>query len=170
MGRLFLAFTLIPLLELWLLVRIGQVVGPGSTLLFVVLMGVLGAAAARSQGRKVLADWQRALSEGRVPEEGVLGGMLVLVGGILLITPGVITDLVGLLLLMPWTRKWFAQTVRRNLEQQIARGQVRVYTTSSAPSPRPAKRPRESASRAPTEVGRATYRPGEVIDTDGEEL
>ena len=164
MGSLFLAFTLIPLLELWLLVRIGGVLGPAPTLLFVIVMGAIGAVAARSQGRRVFAQWQDALRNGRVPEEGLLGSMMVLIGGILLITPGVITDLLGLLLLVPFTRRRFAAAVRRSIEQQVAQGRVRVYSNAGSA-------PRAHARRqAPTEVGRAAYRAGEVIDTDGEEV
>lgn len=163
MGRLFLAFTLIPLIELWLLVRIGSVLGPVPTLLFVIVMGVIGAAAARTQGRRVFADWQRALSEGRVPEEGVLGSMLILIGGILLITPGVITDFIGLLMLLPWTRRALADRVRTSLEQQVSQGRVRVYASNPW-----AQRPR--ARRPQTDVGRSAYGRGDVIDTEGEEI
>lgn len=150
MAALFLLFTLLPFVELYLLIRIGQVIGAWDTLLFVVLMGVVGAFLAKSQGRKVLREWSEAASQGRVPEEGVLGGMLVLAGGLLLITPGVVTDVVGLLLLVPFTRRMAARVLRRYFERKVALGQVQVQQFGFAWPP--------------------TRGPRDVIDTDGEEL
>ena len=151
-ALLFLLFTLVPFVELYLLIRIGQVAGAWNTLLFVIAMGLIGAALAKSQGRRVLAEWSLATSQGHMPEEGVLGGMLVLVGGLLLITPGVVTDLVGLLLLLPWTRRPIARGLRNHFEGKIQRGQVRVEQYGFAWPP-----------------GRNQPRP-DVIDTEGEEL
>lgn len=192
MGLLFLAFTLIPFVELYLLIRIGKVVGAAPTLLFVVLMGLLGAYLAKQQGRKVMDEWRKAFAEGRIPEEGVLGGALVLFGGLLLITPGIVTDFFGLFMLLPFTRKRLAAGLRRYLEGQVASGNVQVERfgfrvpqhgmPTSSPfgdhpfTGRPTQRTvshRKSgrASQAPTEVGRGPGRNANVIvETEGEEV
>ncbi len=152
MALLFLLFTLVPFVELYLLIRIGQVAGAWNTLLFVIAMGAIGAFLAKRQGRHVLSEWSAATSQGRLPEEGVLGGLLVLVGGLLLITPGVITDFVGLLLLLPWSRRWISRGLRGYFERKIQLGQVRVEQYGFAWPP-----------------GRDDRR-ADVIDTEGEEL
>lgn len=175
MLALFLLFVVTPFVELFLLVRAGRFVGVGPTVGFVLAMGFLGAILAKSQGRRVIRDWQVAMSEGRVPEEGVLGGILVLLGALLLITPGILTDVAGLLLMVPAVRKPMARVLGAYLGRKLASGQLRVYTeeagatglAGSAPSGAESGPPRPSA---PTEVGRAGYRPGEVIDTQGEEI
>jgi UPF0716 protein FxsA len=161
MGLLVSLFIVLPLLELFLLVRIGRVVGFPETVGFVLAMGVLGAMVARRQGRRVWSQWQEALASGRVPEEGIIGGVLALFGAVLIITPGLLTDVLGLALLIPVVRAPIAKLVSRYLQRQLADGTVRIY---GGPAGSARKPPRE------TEVGRASYRPSEVIDTQGEEV
>lgn len=139
-GKLFLLFTILPVLDLWLLLRIGGAIGFWPAVALVIGTGLLGAALARTEGFRVLRSWQTALAEGRLPEEGVLSGVLVLVGAALLVTPGVITDVVGLLLLFPPVRRLVAATLRRRLAGQVAAGRVRVMRFGGAPY-RPASRP-----------------------------
>jgi UPF0716 protein FxsA len=136
---LFLAFTVIPLVELYLLLAMGRQFGFWPTLGSVVVTGLLGTVLARREGVRVLRAWQRSLSQGRVPEEGILGGVLVLVGGVLLVAPGVLTDVTGLLLLFPPTRRLVAAGVRRMLERRVASGRLRVTTFQAGPFARPAE-------------------------------
>lgn len=127
MGRLFLLFTVVPLLELYLLGRLAGMMGLGTTIALVLVTGVLGAALARAQGMRVLRQWQQALSEGRVPESGLTDALLVLVGGILLVTPGILTDAVGLLLMMSVPRRLIGAAVARHFQQRIAHGDVDFF-------------------------------------------
>lgn len=166
MAPLFLAFVLLPLLELFLLIRVGRVIGPWYTLLFVVVVGALGAVIARTQGRRVIEEWRASLREGRVPEDGVLGGILMLLGAVLLITPGILTDVVGLLLLLPWTRRYLSIRLRAALERQLLSGTVQLHTYGFSPAPMP---PRSPTSRVPPGAPRVAPR-GDVIDTEGEEV
>jgi UPF0716 protein FxsA len=158
---LILLFIVTPFVELFLLIRVGGVLGLGPTLGLVIAMGFLGAALARNQGRRVLRDWQAALNEGRVPERGIVSGMLVLLGALLLITPGILSDVLGLFLLLPWTRRPIELALTAYLKRQLATGQLRVSGLGGR---------RRAAEKAPTEVGRAAYRPNDVIDTQGEEV
>jgi UPF0716 protein FxsA len=162
-GLLFLAFAVVPFVELYLLIRIGRVIGAPSTLAFVIAMGALGAALAKQQGARVVRQWREALGRGEAPAEGVLEGALVLLGGILLITPGVITDFFGLWLLVPWTRRVLAGRLRTYLQRQIASGRIQVHTAGMGFSP-------GASSAAPTQVGHGPGHSGQVVDTEGEEV
>jgi UPF0716 protein FxsA len=132
-GKLFLLFTAVPLLDLWVLLAIGDVIGFWPTVGLVLLTGFAGAALARVEGLRVLGAWRAALAAGRLPEEGVLSGVLVLVGAVLLVTPGVLTDVVGLALLVPASRRLAARGLRAWLARQIRSGRVRVMSASGGP-------------------------------------
>lgn len=136
MGKLLLLFAALPLLDLWLLLRLGQAIGFWSTLALVVATGVAGAWLARAEGFRVVREWQRALAQGRLPAEGVLSGALVLAGGLLLVTPGVVTDVIGLALLLPPSRRLVAAGLRRWLRRQMDAGRIRVVSSGGPFGPR----------------------------------
>jgi UPF0716 protein FxsA len=155
-----------PFLDLFLLVPVGRAIGFAPLLGLVVAMGFLGAMLAQSQGRRVLSEWQSALAEGQVPAEGIVGGVLALAGALLLIMPGLLTDVVGLVLLTPMLRRPIAGLVSSYLARQVAAGRVQVVSSHSVhQSARARARP-----AVQTEVGHARFQPGEVVDTDGEEV
>jgi UPF0716 protein FxsA len=128
LGKLALFFVLVPIVELVLLIQIGQVVGLLPTLLLVLSTGIGGAVLARAEGLRVLFQFQRELVSGRLPGQSLLDGISVLVGGALLLTPGLLTDLAGFSLLFPPTRRWIQSRLRARLERQIADGSIRVLT------------------------------------------
>jgi UPF0716 protein FxsA len=99
--RLLLLFTLVPLVELYLLVKLGSVVGVAPTVALVVFTGILGAWLARVQGLGVLRRIGADLDEGRMPTDALLDGLLILVAGAVLLTPGLLTDTMGFFLLVP---------------------------------------------------------------------
>jgi UPF0716 protein FxsA len=127
---LFLAFIVVPCVELYLLVGIGRELGLAPVLGYLLVMALLGSSLAKREGRRVMRSWQAASAQGRLPEEGIMSGALVLAGGLLLIIPGVITDVVGLFLLIPPTRRWVAGRLRRALERRMQAGTVRVTSSS----------------------------------------
>lgn len=120
LGKLLLLFTVVPVVELYLLITIGQSVGAGPTIALVLGTGFLGAWLAKREGTRVLRSWQGSLARGELPKEGVISSVLVLVGGVLLVTPGVVTDVMGLVLLLPWTRRLVAGVILRRLEERLA--------------------------------------------------
>lgn len=126
-------FIIVPLVEVYLLFGLSHLMGFWATVALVLVTGVLGASLAKREGLRVLGRWQAALAEARMPEEGVLDGLLVLVGGVLLVTPGVLTDLTGLLLLLPPTRKVAAAWLRRRAERSIAAGEAQVFSFGGSP-------------------------------------
>ena len=102
--RLLLLFTIVPLVELYLLIKLGSVVGVAPTVALVVFTGALGAWLARVQGLSVLKRLSTDLGEGRLPTDAVIDGLLILVAGAVLLTPGLLTDALGFLLLVPRSR------------------------------------------------------------------
>jgi UPF0716 protein FxsA len=106
MGRLFLLFLLVPLAELYLLIRVGQVVGAPCTIALVVVTAFLGAALARREGLRTLVAIQEGLAAGRPPTEDLIEGVMILLAGLVLLTPGFVTDALGFLALLPPTRRW----------------------------------------------------------------
>ncbi|QQR42864.1 FxsA family protein [Myxococcus xanthus] len=125
---LLLALIVVPFLELYLLLAIGRQIGPMPTLAWVLVSGLVGTALSRREGRRVLRHWRESMARGQVPEEGILSGVLVLAGGVLLVIPGIITDVVGLLLLLPPVRRLISARVRRTLERKVREGSMHVTT------------------------------------------
>ncbi len=122
------AFVVVPLTELYLLVGISRAIGFWETLAITLITGVVGGSLARREGLRVWRSWHRALQEGRPPTDGIADGALILLGGALLVTPGVLTDAFGLCLLLPATRRPLASTVagllRREFERRVVVGGV----------------------------------------------
>lgn len=129
--RLFVLFVLVPVIELALLIQIGRAIGLLPTVGLVLLTGAAGAWLARAEGVRVFFSFQNELQTGRVPGQAVFDGLCVLVGGALLLTPGVLTDLFGFALLLPPTRRWIQRRMRRSLERRMQDGSVRVVTFGS---------------------------------------
>lgn len=126
--RLFLLFTAVPLIELYLLLKLGGYIGALPTIGVVIGTGVAGAMLARSQGLAVLRQASWELEEGRIPAESLFDGVIILTAGAMLITPGLLTDCLGLLFLIPSTRRAFKAWLRRWLQEKIDRGEIQVYT------------------------------------------
>jgi UPF0716 protein FxsA len=118
-ARLALLFTLVPLVELVILIRIGQAISLGPTLAIIILTGVVGATLAKHQGLRTLSNIQTELTQGRVPTADLVDGLMILVAGALLITPGVLTDAVGFVLLVPLSRRILRKRLRRYFEQRV---------------------------------------------------
>lgn len=101
---LLIVFIVVPIVELYVIIQVGQAIGVVATLLLLLLSAVLGTFMLRSQGRAVWRRFNQALSERRVPHREVLDGVLVIFGGALLVTPGFLTDVAGILMLLPPSR------------------------------------------------------------------
>lgn len=126
-SHLLLILIVIPLMELTLLIKAGQYLGSGTTILLVVLTGILGASLAKYQGLKVLWEFRHSISQGIMPGNKLLEGLLVLLGGILLLTPGFVTDTIGFLFLLPTSRKFFAALGLKWIESYLHSGHIRIY-------------------------------------------
>ena len=125
--RLLLLFTLMPIIELALLIQIGARLGTWPTVGLVVATGVTGAALARSQGLRTFGRLRLSLASGRFPGDELINAVLILAGGLLLLTPGVLTDLCGLLVLVPWSRGVIRQALVRAVRRRLGGGQTRFH-------------------------------------------
>ena len=128
LGRMALFFVIIPIVELMLLIKLGEVVGLLPTLALVVFTGVTGAWLARAEGVRVFFQFQKELASGRIPGQAMLDGISVLIGGAFLLTPGVLTDVFGFSLLFPPSRRWLQKRIRKRLEARIKDGSIRVVS------------------------------------------
>lgn len=124
--KLFLAFTLIPMLELYLLIKIGTVMGALNTLALVILTGFVGAYLARMQGMQTMLRVRSQLQQGIMPAEDLIDAVIIFVAGIVLLTPGLLTDIAGLLLLFPTSRFYFKRWLRRKFDRWIQKTNVIV--------------------------------------------
>ena len=103
--KLFLLFTVIPFIELALLIKIGTMIGAFETIMIIIITGMAGALMVRSAGIDCFFRIQKNLNSGIIPTDDLLSGLLILVAGAFLITPGLLTDAAGFLLLIPVTRE-----------------------------------------------------------------
>ncbi|MFZ5647151.1 MAG: FxsA family protein [Bacillota bacterium] len=127
MLKLLGIFIIIPLIELIIIVKIGAGIGFWLTLALIAVPGFLGAAMARSQGIAVLTEIKREMAMGRLPGNKVLDGVLIFCGGLLLITPGVITDIIGLSVLFPGMRRLYRRLIVYRLWNFMAVKGLKLY-------------------------------------------
>jgi UPF0716 protein FxsA len=126
LGRIFLFFTIVPLVELLILIKIAGRIGALNTILLVIFTVLLGAMLVRVEGLRTLRQIQSSLAQGQLPAEELIDGVLIFAGGVLLLTPGVLTDLCALILLIPYTRMHFKRWLRRRFDRMVASGNVRL--------------------------------------------
>ncbi len=143
-----LIFVVMPLAEIYVIISIGKVIGAWWTILLLIADSVFGAWLIRREGRKAWAALRTALQRGQMPASELADGALILVGGTLMLTPGFVTDLVGMLFILPFTRPW----ARRLLTSVVSR-RLTVFPNPPATAQRPG-----------TDVGGPDVVRGEVVD------
>jgi UPF0716 protein FxsA len=135
LALLVLLFILVPIAEIYVIIQVGQAIGALWTILLLIADSVIGARLLAWQGRSAWRRFQEALAVGRIPHREILDGVMVVVGGTLLLTPGFITDVFGLLLLLPPSRavirRWAVRSIQRR--GRLARVVVRTYPRRSEP-------------------------------------
>ena len=136
LSRLILVFVLVPLLELAILLQVGQLVGPAPTVGLIATTGIGGAFLARQQGVQAFRAVQQELAAGQLPGQSLFDGFAILVGGALLLTPGILTDLLGFSLVLPFSRGWLRSLVQRALERRVRAGEVQFSVLGSDGMPR----------------------------------
>jgi len=123
----FLFFIVTPLVELVILIYLGTIIGALYTISIVLITGIVGAILARTQGLATLSRIRSRLEQGILPSNELFHGALIVVGGILLITPGMITDLVGFAMLIPKTRNIFIGWLSVLIQRKIQRGDIHYW-------------------------------------------
>jgi len=115
---IFPLFVIVTLLEIYVLVSVGESIGGFSTILLVIITALIGSTLLKQQGWSTMAKAQNAMANGQTPAFEMMEGVVILISGVLLLTPGFITDAVGLLGLMPWSRAYFIDRIlRKNAEK-----------------------------------------------------
>ncbi|WP_026894587.1 FxsA family protein [Clostridiisalibacter paucivorans] len=127
LARLIILFTAIPIAELYVLFKLAEKTSALTTIAIVLLTGVVGAYLAKSQGRAILDRIRLELNSGRMPGNELINGLCVLIGGALLLTPGIITDVMGFSLVIPATREVFKQLLRDKFKSMLERGNINIY-------------------------------------------
>ena len=125
--RLALLFVLTPLIELAILVYLGTIIGALYTILIVVATGILGAFMARNQGLAALSRIRGSIEREIIPSNEIFDGALILAGGLLLLTPGIITDIIGFAMLVPQTRRITGRWLRSLIRRRIQRGEIHYW-------------------------------------------
>lgn len=152
MRILLVLFVVVPLAELYMLLWVSRLIGFWPTVAITLVTGIIGGSLAKREGLKVWRQWNDAVSQLRIPETGIVEGVLVLVGGVLLVTPGVLTDMIGFLLLFPASRR----PLGRWLKSRVKVASAGSATFGHAAARRPSG---SSSGRTPTFT---------VVDTSGE--
>ncbi len=125
--KLILIFTIVPFIELSLLIEIGARIGTFNTILVIVVTGIIGAYMARIAGLNVLFKIQENLREGIFPRDELFDGILVLIGGVLLLTPGLLTDALGFFLLLPFGQALVRRWLKEIMKRKIDRGEITFW-------------------------------------------
>ncbi|NCP04600.1 MAG: membrane protein FxsA [Deltaproteobacteria bacterium] len=124
--KLFLVFIFVPVMEIYVLLSVGSLIGLWPTIGLILATGIAGAQLARVQGISVLFSIQQELAQGRMPTSELIDAAMILAGGLLLLTPGFCTDLLGFLLLAPFSRKPLKQYLAKIFARAIKNGQIQI--------------------------------------------
>ena len=117
--KLLLLFIGIPLIEIAVLVKMGELLGFWPTMAVILITAFAGATLARLEGLRVLGKIHDELHQGHLPAEELIDGLLILVAGIVLLTPGFFTDAAGILVLIPWSRSLIKKWLKKKFDRYI---------------------------------------------------
>ena len=133
--RLLFLLTFIPFIEIYFLLQISDSIGFGNTVLVVLATGVLGAWMLRQQGHSILMEMQRQGSQGQLPSDAIAKGFFTFIGGVLLLTPGVLTDVLGLSLIFPVTQLAWKKYFMNQWQKGVQSGNIHVFTSQNFRQP-----------------------------------
>lgn len=168
MPILFLLFVLVPIVEIALLIQVGGVLGVFPTLAIVVATAALGTWLLRHEGLSTLAKARSRLDSGELPALQMIEGMVLLVGGALLLTPGFMTDAFGFFCLLPPSRRWLAGEITERINV-TALGAGGAQGPSAGPTARPSTRPGRGGSST-IERAREAGRDGDIIEGEWQQV
>ena len=156
MGKLFLLFAILPIIEIAILINVGEQIGGWNTVFIVIITAFAGAHLVRQQGLNTLMQAQQKMQGGTMPGQEMAEGLLLVIAGVLLVTPGFITDGFGFLLSLPMTRPVIARALLKSLAVRVVtQGQTGEFNTQY------------SAGKNQTEAGNDEVIEGEFERKDG---
>lgn len=124
--RLLLLFTIVPITDLYLLLKLGEIIGAYYTVIIILGTGFAGVYLAKSQGFAVINKYREQLGSGQMPGDQLLEGVMILVGALFLLTPGLLTDTTGFLFLLPVTRRPIREFIKKKLRKALSNGSVNI--------------------------------------------
>ncbi|MEC7108016.1 MAG: FxsA family protein [Verrucomicrobiota bacterium] len=124
LNKLLLIFITLPILELAVLLRLDDAIGLFQTIVLIFLTGIIGAWLVRQQGISIIFKIKKEISDGNMPAKEMIDGVMVLIAGAVLVTPGLITDIFGFLLLIPYTRNFIRKWIRHRIEKYVNSGYI----------------------------------------------
>ncbi|ADO77406.1 FxsA family protein [Halanaerobium praevalens] len=125
--KLLMIFIIVPLLELYFLLEISQYIGVFTTVLIIICTGAAGISIAKRQGYQVVNNIRSSLNSGKMPTDDLISALLILVGGVTLLTPGFLTDISGFLLILPGSRDLIASLVKKYFFKYVKENKVKVH-------------------------------------------
>lgn len=125
--KLLALFIIVPVIEIAVLIKIGELIGVGMTIGIVIITGVLGVLLAKHQGFVVMEEFSSCVNYGYMPGNSIIEGILILIGAAVLLTPGLITDIAGFLLLIPFSRKFIRELLKRSLKHYYESGKIAIF-------------------------------------------
>ena len=126
MRKLIPLLILTPILDLYILIKASQTMGFGTTILLIILTGIAGYYLAKSEGKLVIRNINREMSQGNVPGNELLNGLCILVGGLFLLMPGIVTDIIGITMVIPGTRDYYKEYFKRWLKKMVDKGYTNI--------------------------------------------
>lgn len=129
MFRLFLIFTIVPITELTILIKVGSYIGAFNTILIVILTAVIGAYMVKMEGIGVMSRIQKNMQEGIFPADELINGMMILVAGALLLTPGFFTDIIGFIMVFLASRNYLKKIVKPYIKKRMAPNEIEIDIT-----------------------------------------
>ncbi len=124
--KLFLCFTLIPVVELYILIQLGTVIGGFNTIALVIITGFLGAWLARMEGMNTMMKLRTNMQQGLMPAEELMDAVIIFAAGVVLLTPGLLTDVAGLLLLWPVSRNAFKRYLKKKFDEMNLKNSINI--------------------------------------------
>jgi len=117
--KLLLLFTIVPIIEVYILIQLAEKTNWLTTILIVVLTGAVGAHLAKTEGLSIISKIKNDISRGNIPDRKVVEGLCILIGGVFLITPGILTDITGFTLIIPYTRNFYSNIIYDKIKNKI---------------------------------------------------
>ena len=124
LNKLLLIFITLPILELAVLLRLDDAIGLFQTIVLIFLTGIIGAWLVRQQGISIIYKIKKEISDGNMPAKEMIDGVMILIAGAVLVTPGLITDIFGFLLLIPYTRNFIRKWILHRIEKYVNSGYI----------------------------------------------
>ena len=121
-NKLLILFVIVPVTELYILIEVGKKIGSLTTIGIIILTGIIGAYLVKGQGFMILKKIQSDLNEGIIPGDSLIQGAIILAGGIFLLTPGFVTDIIGFIFLIPASRRVVKKYLLKWLKGKIKEG------------------------------------------------